>query len=126
MTLFEECKGALRDDFSILDDDHKAIKILNSFPIHSNCIIWSEIKYKDYDHMEDLISDLSVLHSKSLYVIADNYDVPVFKSNLKLIIENVDDVSALSPKVFIFNEEVIIEPLFPSYTLRVGLKPRST
>ena len=123
MTLFEECKEALRDDFSILDDEHKAIKILNSFPIHSNYIIWSEIKYKDYDCMEDIVSDLSVLRSKSLYVIADNHDVPVFKSNLKLIIENVYDVSALSPKVLIFNEEVIIEPLFPSYTLRVGLKP---
>ena len=122
MTLFEECKEALKDDFSILDDEHKAIKILDSFPIHNNYIMWSEIKYGDYEDMEDLISDLSVLHNKSLYVIADSHNVPVFKSNLKLIIENVYDVSALSPKVLIFNEEVIIEPLFPSYTLRVGLK----
>ena len=122
MTLFEECKEALRDDFHILDDERKARKILENFPVHGNYITWSEIKYKDYDHMEDIIDDLSVLRSKSLYVIADDYYVPVFKSNLSLIIENIYDVSALSPKVFIFNEEVIIEPLFPSYILRVGLK----
>ncbi|GAA0320036.1 hypothetical protein [Psychrobacter aestuarii] len=122
MTLFEECREALKDDFSILDDEHKAITILNSFPVNNNYITWSEIEYRDYECMEDLISDLSVLHNKSLYVIADSHNMPVFKSNLELIIENIYDVSALSPKVLIFNEEVLMEPLFPSYTLRVGLK----
>ncbi len=125
MTLFEECKEALKEDFHTLEDEQKAIQILENFPIHCNYIRWSELAYKDYDHMEDIISDLSVVSNKSLFVLADNDNVPIFRSNLRLIIENIYDVSALSPKVFIFNEEVIIEPLFPSYTLRVGLKPRS-
>ena len=72
--------------------------------------------------MEDIVNDLSILSNKFLYVLADNADVPVFRSNLKVIMDNIYDVSALSPKVFIFNQEVIIEPLFPSDNLRVGLK----
>ena len=75
--------------------------------------------------MEDIVNDLSILSNKFLYVLADNADVPVFRSNLKVIMDNIYDVSALSPKVFIFNQEVIIEPLFPSDTLRVGLKNKS-
>lgn len=122
MTLFEECKEALKEDFHIVEDEQKAIEILQTFPIPYNYIMWSELSYKDYDRMEDIVNDLSILSNKSLYVLADNADVPVFRSNLKVIMENIYDVSALSPKVFIFNQEVIIEPLFPSDNLRVGLK----
>jgi len=122
MTLFEECKEALKEDFHIVEDEQKAIEILQTFPITYDYIMWSELSYKDYDHMEDIVNDLSILFNKSLYVLADNADVPVFRSNLKVIMENIYDVSALSPKVFIFNQDVIIEPLFPSYNLRVGLK----
>jgi hypothetical protein len=122
MTLFEECKEALKEDFHIVEDEQKAIEILQTFPITYDYIMWSELSYKDYDHMEDIVNDLSILSNKSLYVLADNADVPVFRSNLKVIMENIYDVSALSPKVFIFNQDVIIEPLFPSYNLRVGLK----
>ena len=122
MTLFEECKEALKEDFHIVEDKQKAIEIVQTFPITYNYIMWSELSYKDYDCMEDIVNDLSNLSNKSLYVLADNADVPVFRSNLKVIMENIYDVSALSPKVFIFNQEVIIEPLFPSDNLRVGLK----
>ena len=122
MTLFEECKEALKEDFHIVEDEQKAIEILQTFPITYNYIMWSELSYKDYDCMEDIVNDLSNLSNKSLYVLADNADVPVFRSNLKVIMENIYDVSALSPKVFIFNQEVIIERLFPSDNLRVGLK----
>ena len=122
MTLFKECKEALKEDFHIIEDEQKAIEILQTFPIPYDYIMWSELSYKDYDRMEDIVNDLSILSNKSLYVLADNADVPVFRSNLKVIMDNIYDVSALSPKVFIFNQEVIIEPLFPSDNLRVGLK----
>ena len=122
MTLFEECKEALKKDFHTVKDEQKAIEILQTYPMPYNYLIWSELSYKDYDCMEDIINDLSVLSNQRLYVVADNDNVPIFRSSLRVIIENIYDVSALSSKVFIFNEEVIIEPLFPNDTLRVALK----
>jgi len=43
--------------------------------------------------------------------------------NINLIAENVYDVTALSPKLFIYNNEIIIKPLLPSERFRVGLRP---
>lgn len=122
MTLFEECREALKQDFTIVDDEQKAIELLQTFPLKNNYMVWTNIDYKDYDCMEELLSDLLSLSASSFYVLADSENVPIFKSNLKLVIENIDDVSALSSKVFIFDENVVIEPLFPTYTLRVGQK----
>ncbi|WLP94607.1 hypothetical protein [Psychrobacter sp. M13] len=120
MTLFEECREALNQDFTIVDDEQTAIDLLQTFPLKNNYMVWTNIDYKDYDCMEELLSDFLSLSASSFYVLADSENVPIFKSNLKLIIDNIDDVSALSSKVFIFNENVVIEPLFPTYTLRVG------
>ena len=120
MTLFEECREALNQDFTIVDDEQTAIDLLQTFPLKNNYMVWTNIDYKDYDCMEELLSDFLSLSASSFYVLADSENVPIFKSNLKLIIDNIDDVSALSSKVFIFNEIVVIEPLFPTYTLRVG------
>lgn len=122
MTLFEECREALKQDFTIVDDEQKAIELLQTFPLKNNYMVWTNIDYKDYDCMEELLSDLLSLSASSFYVLADSENVPIFKSNLKLVIENIDDVSALSSKVFIFDENVVIEQLFPTYTLRVGQK----
>lgn len=122
MTLFEECREALKQDFTIVDDDQKVVELLQTFPLKNNYMVWTNIEYKDYNCVKELLSDLLPLSTSPFYVLADSKDVPIFKSNLKLIIDNIDDVSALSSKVFIFNENVVIEPLFPTYTLRVGQK----
>lgn len=122
MTLFEECREALKQDFTIVDDEQTAIELLQTFPLKNNYMVWTNIEYIDYDCMEELLNALSLLSTSSFYVLADSEDVPIFKSNLKLIINNIYDVLALSSKVFIFNKNVVIEPLFPTYTLRVGQK----
>ena len=41
-----------------------------------------------------------------MFVFADDASIPVFRSNLRLIAENIYDVTALSPKLFIFNDEI--------------------
>ncbi len=122
MTLFEECREALKQDFTMVDDEQKATELLQTFPLKNNYMVWTNIDYKDYDCMKELLSDFLSLSASSFYVLADSENVPIFKSNLKLVIENIDDVSALSSKVFIFDENIVIEPLFPTYTLRVGQK----
>lgn len=88
MTLFEECKEALEQDFNLVDNEKEVIKLLQTFPLKKNYMIWDRIEYKDYDCMEELLSDFSDLAKIHFYVLADNADIPVFQSNLKLIIDN--------------------------------------
>ncbi len=122
MTLFEECKEALEQNFNLVDNEKEVIKLLQTFPLKENYMVWGRVEYKDYDYMEELLSDFSDLAKIHFYVLADDENISIFKSNLKLVIDNIYDIMALSPKVYIFNENVVIEPLFPSYTLRVGQK----
>lgn len=122
MSLFEECKEALNNDFQIIGDSEEAIATLNTYPMHLNSIMWSNIAFKDFDDMHELLMFVQKIQNTVVYVVADDKDIPVFTSTLKTVIENIYDVMAISPKVFIFNDNVILEPLFPSYTIRVAFK----
>ncbi|EOQ64388.1 hypothetical protein F935_01155 [Acinetobacter calcoaceticus ANC 3811] len=124
MSLFEECKNALKNDFQIISDiDVEDIYTkLNMYPIKQNCILWMNIDFKDFDDMDELLESMQTIQDENVYVVADDQDIPVFTSKLKSIIENIYDVMALCPKVFIFNETILLEPLFPTYTVRVAFK----
>ncbi|MDQ8935073.1 hypothetical protein RFH04_05395 [Acinetobacter rudis] len=80
------------------------------------------MKYSDYHDYELLIKDLNVNLICNFFIFSDDEDVLIFKSNLELIMKNIYDVIALSPIIYIFNECMIIHPLFPTYTIRVGVK----
>jgi len=41
-----------------------------------------------------------------------------------LIAENVYDVTALSPRLFIFNNEIILQSLFPTEMFRLGIRSK--
>ncbi|EEY78301.1 hypothetical protein HMPREF0012_01170 [Acinetobacter calcoaceticus RUH2202] len=125
MSLFEECKNALKNDFQIISDiDVEDVYTkLNMYPIKQNYILWKNIDFKDFDDMDELLESMQTIHNENVYVVADDQNIPVFTSKLKSIIENIYDVMALCPKVFIFNETILLEPLFPTYTVRVAFKP---
>jgi len=125
MSLFEECKNALKNDFQIISDiDVEDVYTkLNMYPIKQNYILWKNIDFKDFDDMDELLESMQTFHNENVYVVADDQNIPVFTSKLKSIIENIYDVMALCPKVFIFNETILLEPLFPTYTVRVAFKP---
>ncbi|MGE8597743.1 MAG: hypothetical protein ACN6N2_00025 [Acinetobacter calcoaceticus] len=125
MSLFEECKNALKNDFQIISDiDVEDVYTkLNMYPIKQNYILWKNIDFKDFDDMDELLESMQTIHNENVFVVADDQNIPVFTSKLKSIIENIYDVMALCPKVFIFNETILLEPLFPTYTIRVALKP---
>lgn len=124
MSLFEECKNALKNDFQIISDvDVEDVYTkLNMYPLKQNCILWKNIDFKDFDDMEELLESMQTIQNENVYVVADDQDIPVFTSKLKSIIENIYDVMALCPKVFIFNDTILLEPLFPTYTVRVAFK----
>ncbi|MBN6512167.1 hypothetical protein [Acinetobacter pittii] len=125
MSLFEECKNALKNDFQIISDIdvEEVYTKLNMYPIKQNFILWKNIDFKDFDDMDELLESMQTIHNENVYVVADDQNIPVFTSKLKSIIENIYDVMALCPKVFIFNETILLEPLFPTYTVRVAFKP---
>ena len=87
----------------------------------SRNISWSEISFRDFETSDELLCQ-SWLKNENVYVIADDANIPIFRTNLRLVLENIYDVAALSPKIFIFNEGMILQPLFPSDALRLGAR----
>ncbi|MBP2859815.1 hypothetical protein J8657_19655 [Dickeya oryzae] len=125
MNLFEECKAALSADFNVLDGQalKEAIDSLNDYPFSRVGVVWSEMKFSDYESIDSLLNE-NILISDDVFVFADDISIPVFRTKLSLIAENIYDVTALSPKLFIFNDEVILQPLFPTERIRLGIKAK--
>lgn len=119
MNLYLECKKALQDHFSEIEDWATISHLLSKFPINGNYIDWSEMNFQNY-HTSQL-QHLSLMeHSTEIYVVVDDQEIPVFKTNFKLLCEHIDDVLALSPKLMMLNNALIMEPIFPTYYIRVG------
>lgn len=122
MSLFEECKNALSADFYIVEGVacNDVMNILNRYPLSNGYMDWSKIEYKDYESVNELLIS-NVIRNDDVFVFADDYSIPIFRTKLKLIAENIYDVTALSPKLFIFNNEVILQPLFPTDGIRLAV-----
>ena len=122
MSLFEECKEALSADFTIIDkEEERVTTILEGYPFVSRNISWSEISFRDFETSDELLCQ-SWLKNENVYVIADDANIPIFRTNLRLVLENIYDVAALSSKMFIINESMILQPLFPTDVLRLGTR----
>lgn len=122
MTLFEECRAALKANFTIIEGEqlNLAMCIFHQYPWQNGDIEWSKIDYIDYEITDMLLSDMT-LKDMPVFVITDDTDIPVFETRLSLVVGNIYDVMALSPKLFIFNEEVVIKSLFPHDVMRIGI-----
>lgn len=123
MTLFEECKELLKTDFNVVEgDDLSAIMdIFHQYPWHSGNLRWSEMDFSDYELSHDMFNG-GCLGNETVFVIADDANVPVFRTHLQLIVDNIYDVIAISPNLFIFNDKIMIKPLFPHNYIRFGLR----
>lgn len=105
MTLFEECKALLKADFDVVegDDLSMGMDIFHQYPWHSGNLIWSEMDFSDYELTHEMFNRRD-LGNKTVFVIADDADVPVFRTHLQLIVDNIYDIIAISPNLFIFND----------------------
>ena len=123
MTLFDECKEALSADFEVLEGQKEkdALDILYNFPFANGNLLWADFKHSDYKDINDFISH-NHNENYDVFVFVDDINIPIFRTNLVLIAENIYDVTALSPKIFIFNNELILQPLFPTGIIRLGVK----
>jgi len=123
MTLFDECRELLKADFDVVEGDKLSLvmDIFHQYPWHSGDLIWSEMDFSDYELTHGMLIG-SGLGNETVFVIADDADVPVFRTHLQLIVDNIYDVIAISPNLFIFNDKIIIKPLFPHNFIRFGLR----
>ena len=103
MTLFDECKEALLENFHLLSEDEKeqVLKEFYTYPFEYGSIDKDskKIKILDLDRLIELIEKKII--NQNVYVLADINDVTVFKTNLLLALDKLDDISALSTRVFI-------------------------
>ena len=103
MTLFDECEEALSEDFHLLSEDEKeqVLKEFYKYPFEYGCIDKDskKIKILNPDRLIELIEKKII--NQNIYVLADINDVPIFKTNLLLALDKLDDISALSTRVFI-------------------------
>ena len=103
MTLFDECKEALSEDFHLLSEDEKeqVLKEFYKYPFEYGSIDKdsNKIKILNPDRLIELIEKKII--NQNVYVLADINYVPIFKTNLLLALDKLDDISALSTRVFI-------------------------
>lgn len=103
MTLFYECKEALSEDFHLLSEDEKeqVLKEFYKYQFEYGSIDKDskKIKILNPDRLIELIENKII--NQNVYVLADINDVPIFKTNLLLALDKLDDISALSTRVFI-------------------------
>lgn len=120
MSLFLECCDALSEDVEIIHTGDLALSIFNKYPMKLNNIDWTKIFYKDYEDMSLLLDDFKIYVDSKVFIMSDDKGIPILKSNLGLVIYNIYEVMALSPKLFVFNKDIVLYPLFPTYIVRVG------
>ena len=106
MTLFEECVEALSDDFSLLteEDEKEVLNIFYKYPFEYGNIdkLKEGVVTLKFDKLNKLVEEK--VKSSEVYVLADINGVPIFKTNLFLALEKIDDISALSTKVFLLGD----------------------
>ena len=106
MTLFDECIEALSDDFSLLteEEEKEVLNIFYKYPFEYGNInkLKEGIVSVEFDELIKLVEEK--VKSSEVYVLADINLVPIFKTNLFLALEKIDDISALSTKVFLLGD----------------------
>ena len=93
----------MSENFHLLSEDEKeqVLKEFYTYPFEYGSIDKDskKIKILNLDRLIELIEKKII--NQNVYVLADINDVPVFKTNLLLALDKLDDISALSTRVFI-------------------------
>ncbi|EPE7491150.1 hypothetical protein ACSMAF_003230 [Cronobacter universalis] len=114
MTFFEECAVVLKSNFTIVTGniEKMAIKTLYEHGAINGYIDWGIKKYTLYNDFQELLKS-GIVKDDKVFVFADDVDVPIFETTLSLIAANADDVLALFPKIYIYNNDFLLQPMYP-------------
>lgn len=115
MTLYEECLEELKGNYTIVSDNEKN-KILNNlydkFPFNDwGRINWDKVIKKERINNIVDIKEKILNNSIEVYVIWDQVDLPIIKSDLCSVLNVIYDVTAVSFDTWLFSvdEEYVIE-----------------
>ncbi|SFJ16140.1 CDI toxin immunity protein [Thermoflavimicrobium dichotomicum] len=111
MTLLDECIEVLGADTEIFTDSEKE-KILDTFKSFFSFTEWGRIDWDKVSKKEDVntVNDITAYLEKCyenfntvVYVIWDEGTLPIIKTDLKKVLECIDDVTAVSFDTWIFS-----------------------
>ncbi|OOF43910.1 hypothetical protein BKK50_03830 [Rodentibacter rarus] len=106
MTLFDECKDALSSDFHLLslEEEKYVLEKFYKYPFEYGNInkTSNTINAFHFNELMKLIDEKEI--SSKVYILSDMKGIPIFKTNLLLALSKIDDISALSTKVFILGD----------------------
>ncbi len=93
MTLFEECIEALKN-YSIIEDDKQKEQILSNLSL----TFYGKLDVSQYSEPHEVsFNELHLLpDEKEYYIIWTDAEIPIIKSNIDDILENIYDVLAVS------------------------------
>lgn len=113
MTLLEECIEALGNDICILNGDEKLDmedKFYDTVPLTT----WGRINWDKFKNIKEVkeLADLNLIEgNKKYYIIWGDIEKPIIKSELVNILNNLDDVLAVSFDTWLLaeDESMVIE-----------------
>lgn len=131
MSLLDECIEALRKDVHLLSDD-KREQVLNNFECSFPFTDWGRVEWEkvpqhaEVKTIDDVVSFLQQnvkKYSNVVYVIWDEGTLPIIQSTLDMVLEVIDDVTAVSFDTWIFSSssEYVIE-IYHDGEVKIGLK----
>lgn len=113
MTLLEECIEALGNDICIFNGDEK-LDIEDKFYNMVSLTTWGRINWDKFKSIGEVkgVEDLNIIEgNKKYYIIWGDIEMPIVKSELVNILNNLDDVIAVSFDTWLLaeDESMVIE-----------------
>lgn len=120
--LFEECLVALGSDVIILSDQ-KSKEIYRSFEENFKITFYGRIEwdlYRKYEEMDEKIfKNRFVNEEERYYLLWSHGSDPVIEAKMSQIVRSLDDVTVVSPDVWIYVENKQVIEIFHDGIIRV-------
>lgn len=118
--LFEECLVALGSEVIVLDDK-KSKEIYRKFEREFKVTFYGQIEwnfYGEYEEMDEKIFKNRYRDEERYYLLWSHGSAPVIEAKISQIIESLDDVTAVSPDVWIYKENKQVIEIFHDGIIR--------
>ena len=124
MTLLEECLNALGNDICILTGDEK-LAMENKFYDIVPLTTWGRIDWGKFKKIKEVkkLEDLNLIDGdRKYYIIWGDTEKPIIKSRLANILNNLDDVLAVSFDTWILDtDESMVLEFYHELDITIGM-----
>ena len=121
--LFNECIHAMERGI-FLYSDQETRNIYNKFQQQYPILLYGRIDWDNVDHSEVTLEEVKERFQdqqlEECYVLWSHGDDPVIKAKVIGVLKNFDNVSAVSPDVWLFKENKYVIEFFHDGIYRIG------